>query len=288
VGLGGSDCVAPVLLARFRGIKTIIFESNSVPGLAVRCLERLAHCVAVQWSETARYLRSGRTKVLGNPVRSSILAANRRDACRRLGLDPRRLTLLAMGGSQGALRLNEIFLAALRKLKIRHIQVLHLTGTEHLAECVKRAEGLEVTYRPLGFLERMQDAYAAADFAFGRAGGSSLAELTAVGIPAILVPYPYAADDHQRANAQLLAAAEAAVMIPQTDLNDERLAQAIDALVCSRAMRERMASNSKRIGRPRAAFDVAAEIASMAGFGMLIDASRTTRGTDTKRLAKAA
>ncbi|NLW49467.1 MAG: UDP-N-acetylglucosamine--N-acetylmuramyl-(pentapeptide) pyrophosphoryl-undecaprenol N-acetylglucosamine transferase [Candidatus Brocadiaceae bacterium] len=268
VGLGGVNSVLPVLVARTLGMRTAVLESNALPGRAVRALAPVCDCVLLHWPQAAAGLRARRTVLTGSPVRPEVLAGDRRAARRRLGLCPLRPTLLAMGGSQGALALNEALLSALGLVRAggADVQVLHLTGAGLLNGTRERAARMGLTgYRAVGFMERMADAYAAADVVLARAGGSTLAELTALGLPAILVPYPYATDGHQVANAEAAAAAGAAVVIPQSALTAQSLADAILALVRDDARRGRMAACARRIGRPRAARAAALHLAALAG-----------------------
>jgi UDP-N-acetylglucosamine--N-acetylmuramyl-(pentapeptide) pyrophosphoryl-undecaprenol N-acetylglucosamine transferase len=267
VGLGGSDCFVPLVTARLCGVKTVLFEGNAAPGRAVRALAPLADLVVAQWPVTTRRLRARRVLVAGNPVRRRLLATGRREASARLGLAPGKRTLLAMGGSQGALALNEALWAAMEMLQAAGagLQVVHLTGPDHLAAALEMRRRLGALYRPIGFLDRMEDAYAAADLVVSRAGASSLAQLTALGLPPILVPLPQA-DGHQAANARVLQDAAAAMTIPQSELTPIRLAKAVRRLADDESLRAQMARNARALGRPEAALTVASELAALAGF----------------------
>jgi UDP-N-acetylglucosamine--N-acetylmuramyl-(pentapeptide) pyrophosphoryl-undecaprenol N-acetylglucosamine transferase len=279
VGLGASDCVVPVLTARALGMKTTVLEANVVPGLAVKLLAPLADCVVLQFERAGRGLHARRTEELGNPVRASLFGVERRAARRRLGLNPDKTTLLATGGSQGAAKLNDALFGAIRILAESHteLQVLHLTGVDHLPAALARAQEEGLTgYRPVGFMERMEDAYAAADFVLARSGASTLAELTALGLPSILVPYPYSAGNHQELNADLLAQAGAAIKISQRDLTDRALAEAAARLAGSRTFRGRAAFNARRLGKPQAAEKVAGLLATVAGFADRLSANART------------
>jgi len=269
MGLGSYNSAVPVLVGRLLGVKTALMAADVLPGLAVRLLAPMVDRVMVQYAEALPALKARSTAVTGLPVRRRILQADRRAAMRRLGLRPGRPTLLAAGGSQGALALNETLYRALEMAFARHsdLQVIHLTGIDHLQSALDRRLSLRGSYRPIGFLERMEDAYAAADFFFGRAGASTLAELTALGLPSILVPYPYAANDHQRLNAEVLSAAGAAITMDQSELTPERLAEALMALAGDARMRRRMSERAASKGRPDAADNVAHELADLAGFG---------------------
>jgi len=269
LGLGSYNSAVPALLARACGVPTALLEANAVPGAAVRMLAPLADCVLLQWGKARPLLRARRAVASGLPVRREIVTAERAHALRRLGLSPDKPTLLATGGSQGALALNQALFGAVRRLYAEgvELQVIHLTGVDHLQAALDTGLSGLGPYRAIGFLDRMQDAYAAADFALARAGGSTLAELTAVGLPSILVPYPYAANAHQQANARLLAHAGAAIAIDQKDLTVERLADCIRALATDASLRARMAECAQTQGRPDAARRVAQELAVLAGFG---------------------
>jgi UDP-N-acetylglucosamine--N-acetylmuramyl-(pentapeptide) pyrophosphoryl-undecaprenol N-acetylglucosamine transferase len=250
----------------------MVFESNAIPGRVVRLLAPFVDCVQLQWPIAARRLRARRVLISGNPVRPDVLQHDRRSARIRLGLYPDRCTLLAMGGSQGALALNEALVQALRTsseegLLLPHgLQVLHLTGSEHLEEVQRQSLPPGLRYRTRAFLSRMQDAYAAADLVLARAGGATLAELTASALPSILVPYPYATENHQAANAAVLAEAGAAVVLSQRKLTPRKLGKLIAGLVNHPDRRQAMAARARALGRPDAASVVAAELASMAGF----------------------
>ena len=269
VGLGSYNSAAPVLAARMAGVRTALVAADALPGVAVRLLAPFADVVLVQWGEVIPRLKARRAVVTGLPVRERILSAERRAALMRFGFSAERPTLLAMGGSQGALALNRTLYEALRLAAGRGVdlQVIHLTGIDHLQAALDRQLGGSINYRPIGFLDRVEDAYAAADFAFGRAGASTLAELTARGLPSVLVPYPYAANDHQSLNAALLSESGAAIAIPQPELSAERLCETLTALAGDAALRGRMAENALHQGRPDAAVRAARELAELAGFG---------------------
>jgi UDP-N-acetylglucosamine--N-acetylmuramyl-(pentapeptide) pyrophosphoryl-undecaprenol N-acetylglucosamine transferase len=289
IGLGGHNSVVPCMLARMSQIRTALFESNAVPGAAVRLLAPFADRVMVQWPAAARGMFARRVSITGNPVRPAVLEGNREAAAARLGISPLTCTMLVLGGSQGALALNRAIWPALRLLQEGGtvLQVIHLTGPAHLREAEQRSRGLR-GYRAFAFMHRMGDAYAAADFVLARAGGSTLAEVTALGLPAILVPYPFAASDHQLANAELLSKAGAAIKIRQSELTEQRLARAMERLAGDSRCRRAMARASSGMGRPLAAMTVAAEIADLAGFGLHRQAHRRQADSNLQALQRAA
>ena len=265
VGLGGSGCAIPVAAARALNVPTILIESNAIPGAAVRLLAPWVDSVQAQWPATKRRLEGAVCRLNGIPVRQRIFQGNRPRARKRFGLSGDRYTLLAMGGSQGALSLNKTLLATLKDFPLprRKLQVLHLTGSRHLSEArgFDAPEGL--VYRPVGYLEDMEEAYAAADLVLCRAGGSTLAELTALGKPSVLVPYPHATDDHQMANAEALADRGAAKCVAEPDLSPARLASLLSTMVENPRSLSRMGDRARRLGSPEAARTIACELCSM-------------------------
>jgi len=289
LGLGSYNCAVPVLVARAFGVKTALLEANARPGAAVRLLAPFVDSVMVQWGEVIPRLKLRRAVVTGLPVREHLLSAERGAALCRLGLRADRPTLLATGGSQGALALNKTLYEALRMTAARgvELQVIHLTGIDHLQAALDERAGLGAGYRPFGFLGRMEDAYAAADFALARTGGSTLAELTALGLPSILVPHPYGSD-HQRHNAELLGEVGAAMVIAQSELTAERLCDALTALACDLALRRRMAERALHQGQPDAAARVAGELAALAGFVPHMEQTTTRTEETPGRTSRAA
>ncbi len=265
VGLGSHNSFVPVTLANALGLRTALFAADAVPGRLVRLLAPLADRVFLQWRAAEHRLVTRNARVTGIPVRAALFGVERAAARRRLGLREDLCTLLAVGGSQGALPINRTLDGALRRLD-GGLQVLHLTGVEHLPAALESPVNQADWYRPIGFLPRIGDAYAAADFVLGRAGASTLAELTALGLPSILVPYPHHPDRHQYANAGLLRRAGAAIVLEQAGMTERRLLSVIGRLAEDTDLRARMARNARRLGRPMAARAVAGELAALAGF----------------------
>lgn len=248
------------------GVPLVIHEQNSIPGLTNRVASRWADRTAVTFPGSAtRFARPERCVVTGNPVRTELigidLASTRRDARRRLGLDPDTLTVLAFGGSQGAESLNLAITAAYPRLDGTPVQILHAAGSRGFDAARERWEQLDVEdgakVRTVEFIDDMASAYAAADVVVCRAGATSIAELTVLGIPAVLVPYPHATADHQTENARALERAGGAVTIDDDELDGKRLAEVLTPLLRHTAAREEMARNSRVFGRPDAAERVA-------------------------------
>lgn len=274
VGMGGYVSV-PVALAALRARRALVLhEQNAVPGLANRTLARTARTVALAFAEARRaFPRRTTTVVTGNPVREAILAvptdreALAAEARRELDLEDGRRTLVVLGGSQGALHVNRAVVAALGRLERDDLQVVLLTGPAHVAATEASLPGAtQVRVRVLGFLERMELAYAVADLVVARAGATTVAELAVCGLPAIVIPYPYATGRHQEANARALQRAGGATMLLDDELDGRVLAERIAWLLDDDDRRRAMAERSSSWGRPDAA-DALAEVVLAAGGG---------------------
>ncbi len=259
LGTGGYVSGPVSLAAKLLGVPLLLQEQNSIPGLTNRWLSRIANEVHLSFLEARRYFpRRDHLKITGNPVRAIILSGEREQGLREFRLDAHRPTLFVFGGSLGAKRINAAALDALRRLKNRvDVQCILQTGRED-HEAVKQAverEQLPATVLP--FVRQMHLAYAAADLVVCRAGAMTLAEIAVCGRPSILVPYPFAAHDHQRVNATNLADRGAAVMIEDGQLDGERLAQEIAHLLADRQALSRMSANARLFARPDAAARIA-------------------------------
>jgi UDP-N-acetylglucosamine--N-acetylmuramyl-(pentapeptide) pyrophosphoryl-undecaprenol N-acetylglucosamine transferase len=260
LGVGGYASVAGVLAARLAGVPTVLQEQNALPGLANRLLGRVADHVCLGFAAAASYFPAASAAHTGNPIRAAVLATPAVPHVDRLGL-------LAFGGSQGARRINEAMVAAVPRLLARgaRLDVRHQTGAADLdsTRAAYAAAGAPAAVE--AFIDDMGAAYAAAHVVVARAGAMSCAELAARGLPAVLVPYPYAAGDHQRRNAEALVAAGAARMILDRVLDGERLATELAALVDDEPRRLRMAAHAASLGRPDAAARVADACLRLAG-----------------------
>ena len=261
---GGYLALPLVLAARARGIPTLVWEGNVLPGRATRAIGRFATRVAVSFPPTLEAF-PGNSFVSGTPIRS-FEGIDREAARRAFGLGPHDRLLLAFGGSQAVARMNGAVLGALPRL-LADWHVLHLAGDDGMADAGAARQALpdelRSRYTAEPFLtDRMADALVAADLVLGRAGSSTCAELAAAGVPSILVPYPYAGA-HQRYNAGYLAEQGAAVVVADEELTPDRLLAETTAPLDDGRRRE-MAEAARRLGRPHAARALAAELLAMA------------------------
>jgi len=240
VAMGGYPSLPTVIGARMRGIPVVIHESGATAGRANRVAARFTRNIAVSFA-SAKF--PGRTpRVTGMPLNPQNLTGN-------AGAYPKPMVFIT-GGSQGSVRLNELAVGLAERWS--DINIVLKTGRNHPVE----GRGVLQAY---DYLDSIGDAYASADVVITRAGASTVAELAVWGLPSILVPYPFAADDHQRANAEVLVRAGAAAMIPDRELTPKRLADAIAGLVTDSARRTQMAAKARALGRPEAAARVAME-----------------------------
>lgn len=254
---GGYAGAAGAAAAVLRRKPLVIFEPNAVPGRTNLVLARWAARIAIAYADCAPHFGKSaqpRVVVTGTPVRADIGAAAPAASRAAFGLAPDRFTLLVVGGSAGARSLNQALTAAAPALLGAGAQILHQTGRANI-EAVRAATGaLEGRgYVPVAYLENMGQAYAAADLILCRAGASTLAEVTACGLPAILVPYPFAVGDHQTYNAKALVDAGAGRLIPDRELTPEGLADAVLFYLRHPEERERAARASRSLARPDAA-----------------------------------
>ena len=274
VGMGGFVSVPAVLAASRMHRPVVLHEQNAVPGLANRALARMARVVALSFPEAAStFPRRARTVVTGNPIREAIAAVPaERDslatmARKELELEEHRRTVVVFGGSQGALHVDRAAVGACRILRDRgDLQVLLLTGPAHHDAMVR---GLprdgSLVVRTLPFLDRMELAYAVADLVVARAGAATVAEVTACGLPAVFIPYPYATARHQEANARAVQRAGGATVLLDDQLTPEELADRIDALIGHEERLRAMAALSAAWGRPDAAKRLAEVVVEAAG-----------------------
>lgn len=254
IGVGGYASGAITLVAFFMSVPTMILEQNSMPGLTNRILGKFVNVVCITYQESISFFPKSKTFFTGNPVRMNVLRGNRESAFRLFSLDRDFFTIFAFGGSSGAKSINSAVVDSLNYLHdLRDkIQFLHQTGMKDFENVrdAYRKSGFKGTITP--FIYQMGEAYAVADVVISRAGATTLAEETALGKPAILVPFPFAAGGHQELNARKLLEIGAAKMIPDRELRGETLSGAIRELYTSEALRAEMQQRSRSVGRPDA------------------------------------
>jgi UDP-N-acetylglucosamine--N-acetylmuramyl-(pentapeptide) pyrophosphoryl-undecaprenol N-acetylglucosamine transferase len=261
VGTGGYVCGPILFVASMLGIPTVVHESNSYPGVTTRLLAKRVTTIFIAFEEARHWLKRADVTLVGTPTRDILVTIPRDEGRKFFQISPDKKTLLVFGGSLGAASINDAVLESLEGLMKAGIQLIWQTGRIDY-ERVRQA----VNDRTVGwlgpFIDRMEYAFGAADLVLCRAGATTIAELTRVGKPAVVVPYPLAAADHQTHNAQAMADAGAAVMIADTEIK-RKLKESVLGLLSDASRLERMSKASGLLGKPHAASEIAAAILGM-------------------------
>jgi UDP-N-acetylglucosamine--N-acetylmuramyl-(pentapeptide) pyrophosphoryl-undecaprenol N-acetylglucosamine transferase len=268
LGTGGYVSVPALMGARRAHAKIFLQEQNSYPGLATRLFAKNADTVFIAYPQAKKYLKSEANFFeVGNPLRPDFTIASKNDGLKFFGLSEKKKTLLIFGGSQGAEALNQKMKNNLEKFKqSENIQLIWQAGKYKFDEYKNAFEKSGVDGAILEFIERMEMAYAAADLAFCRSGALSLSELAATGIPSILVPYPYAAEDHQYYNAKVFEEKGAAVVLRQTDLDSFDLFEYVSRLFMDEPKLKRMSESAKSLADLSASEKIARKIIEVLGW----------------------
>ena len=266
VGTGAYVSIPVAVAAAMLRIPLVLHEANAIPGVANRLAGRWAAAVAVSFPEMERWFRAPVT-LTGNPIRPEVAtldrSAHRTEAYEHFGLETGRRTLLVFGGSQGARRINEAALGAYERWRADpRLQVLHLVGAKELPTAEARLVDLRspedrVLWRLVGSTDRMDLAYTAADLTVCRSGAATLFEIASAGLPGIVVPYPYATADHQRANAQPLVDSEAVVLLMDADCTAGSMGELVDDILFDEARLGAMSTSIHGFARPHAAESLA-------------------------------
>lgn len=253
-GVGGYASLPMVFTAAFKKIPSIILEQNTVPGLANKILGKFVDAIAITYPETIDYFPKEKVYLTGTPIRREILFGDRNRAFEIFNLEKGRLTLLIFGGSLGARKINKAItegLSYLINLRDR-IQIIHQTGESDHEWVAKEYKNLSFKATILPFIYDMPEAYAAADLIVCRAGASTVAEITALGKASILIPYPYAAYNHQELNARRLLSRGACEMILDRELNGEIISKKINKILTDSRIKKEMEIASLAFGKSNA------------------------------------
>jgi UDP-N-acetylglucosamine--N-acetylmuramyl-(pentapeptide) pyrophosphoryl-undecaprenol N-acetylglucosamine transferase len=266
IGVGGFASGPVLLLAALRGRPTMVLEQNALPGFTNRVLARVVRAAAVTFEESLTYF-PGTGFVAGNPVRPEFFEAGGQEADDRDDAPPRAARVLIFGGSQGSHAINMAMVAAAERLAAAsdRVAITHQTGPRDLDLVRDAYQRAGLGARAEAFLYEMHREMTEADLVVSRAGATTVAELAAAGRPAILVPLPTAADDHQRKNAEVMQRLGAAVYLDERDLSGERLAHEMLSLAADRPRRAAMARAARTVARPDAARQIADRVWMLAG-----------------------
>jgi len=261
IGTGGYVCGSVLLAAALLNVPTLIHEQNAFPGITNKILARLVDVIAVNFAEAKKYFpNNNKVIVTGNPIRSDMLSISKEEGLREFSFDRGLPVVFVVGGSRGAKKVNESVLKlAKQAARQKSFQMLHMTGdTQYqdiIGKCKEREIPLDTKYlKVVPYLHNMPYALAAADVAISRCGASTLSEITALGKPSILIPYPYATDNHQEYNARALEKNGAAVVILERDLTEELLYNEVMDMLNKPAKTEQMKIKSRELGKTDAAY----------------------------------
>ena len=262
VGVGGYASGPAVITAHFMGIKTAIAEQNAIPGLTNRILGRFVNRIFLTFSETKRWFSEKKIVVTGNPIRKEFSKGEKYPE-----KTDDRFTLFIFGGSQGAHTINRTVLDSIEYLKgIKDkLKIMHQTGNDDLKWVTEVYTDYGMDAEVFSFINDMASAYRSADLLICRAGATTIAEITASGKAAILVPFPLAANDHQTRNAHVLAAAGAAEMIPERDLSGKLLAEVVLRFYRNPEAIRKMEEVSIKLGNIGAAAGIVDECLALCG-----------------------
>jgi UDP-N-acetylglucosamine--N-acetylmuramyl-(pentapeptide) pyrophosphoryl-undecaprenol N-acetylglucosamine transferase len=255
IGTGGYVCGPVVYAAAKLGVPTIIHEQNSVPGLTNKFLSRYVNKIAVCFSDASDYFPKNKVVFTGNPRASEVIGKDGVQGRLSVGLSTTNPTVLIFGGSRGARPINEAVVKSLSELAKKPYQVLYITGDVHYDEVKKEAELVgnpeNVIIKP--FIHNMPEVLAGVDLVVSRAGATTLAELTSLGIPSILIPSPYVTNNHQEKNARSLVVQGAAELLLEKDLNNKSLIHSIDRVLLDQEKLTGMKKKAKKMGVPDSA-----------------------------------
>lgn len=264
VGTGGYVSFPVLFWAQWKRVPNVVEEQNSVPGLVTRLLAPRANLVFLGFPESGEFFsRLENLLFTGNPVRKD-LAKSREEGAKTFGLSPNKKTVFIFGGSQGARRLNETVRNWIVAGRLGDIQILWQTGPKWFSENESALTGKLANVKILPYIEDIAAAYASSDLVVCRAGALSIAELTTLGKPSILIPYELAAADHQTKNAEAVARAGGAVMLKEKELTAGVLENKVSAMLSHASELKKMAARAKAFGKPEAARQMVDEILKLA------------------------
>lgn len=271
IGTGGYVCGPVMMAASLMGIPTLIQEQNVVPGITNKILSNFVSRIATGAIEANKHFPQDKVIFTGNPIRDEVVNTQREPGYSAFELDPAKKTVLVSGGSRGARSINRAMVGVLKHFAgSKRVQILHATGKAEHEDILRRITEAGVDLNKFSnlkvypYLYNMPQAMAVADLAVFRAGATGLAELTAKGIPAVLIPYPYAAENHQEFNARAIEKAGAAKVILNKDISAEILISTIEELLADDRHLQEMAERSHSIGHPEAAATIAEMIIELA------------------------
>ncbi|MDQ6527795.1 undecaprenyldiphospho-muramoylpentapeptide beta-N-acetylglucosaminyltransferase [Flavobacterium sp. LHD-85] len=261
IGTGGFASGPLLQAAGSAGIPTVVQEQNSYPGITNKLLSKKANAICVAYQNLERFFPKEKIVLTGNPVRQDLIdiASKRDEAIAFYGLDPNKKTLLVLGGSLGARRINQLIEKELQNFLSQDVQVIWQCGKLYFEDYKKYNQP---NVKVVDFIERMDFVYAASDVIISRAGASSVSELCIVGKPVIFIPSPNVAEDHQTKNAQAIVDEKGAILLKESEL-DSQFSIVFEALLKDFGKQKQLSDNIKKLAKPRATQDIVAEIVKL-------------------------
>ncbi len=264
IGTGGYVCGPVVLAASLMGIPTLIHEQNAFPGVTNKILSKLADNIVITFEEARNYFKASRKVYFtGNPLRHGFFAVSKADGLKHFGFSKDLPLILIVGGSRGAKKVNQCVIKLVKECQAhKKNQILHITGQSQYESCMDlyKLNGVSMEsnlIKVLPYLHNMPDALAACDLVISRCGAGVISEITALGKPSILIPFPFATDNHQEYNGRALEKAGAAIVILENELTDDILYEQLKNLLSDSRRLDMMSINSKKLGKPKASSDIA-------------------------------
>ena len=253
IGTGGYVCGPVVFAAARLNVPTLIHEQNSLPGVTNKFLARYVDKVAICFEEARQYFPKNKVELTGNPRASEVVKTPRIGKA-ALDLNPRKKTVVIAGGSRGAEPINEVVVELIAKFEAASYEVVFATGTKHYEEIAKRIQAPTLkNVHVMPFIKNMPHYLVHTDLFVGRAGATSIAELTALGVPSILIPSPYVTANHQEYNAKSVTDHGGGVLILERDLTAKQLLNQIEAIIGDDQIHRTYQESSKSLGTPDAA-----------------------------------
>ncbi|WP_427872275.1 undecaprenyldiphospho-muramoylpentapeptide beta-N-acetylglucosaminyltransferase [Flavobacterium sp. MMS24-S5] len=261
IGTGGFASGPLLQAAGSAGIPTVVQEQNSYPGITNKLLSKKANAICVAYENLERFFPKEKIVLTGNPVRQDLIdiESKREEAIAFYGLEPNKKTLLVLGGSLGARRINQLIEKELQNFLSQDVQVIWQCGKLYFEDYKKYNQP---NVKVVDFIERMDFVYAASDVIISRAGASSVSELCIVGKPVIFIPSPNVAEDHQTKNAQAIVDAKGAILLKESEL-DSQFSIVFEALLKDSGKQKQLSDNIKKLAKPRATQDIVAEIVKL-------------------------
>jgi UDP-N-acetylglucosamine--N-acetylmuramyl-(pentapeptide) pyrophosphoryl-undecaprenol N-acetylglucosamine transferase len=259
IGTGGFASGPLLQMANSAGIPTVIQEQNSYPGITNKLLSKKANSICVAYENLERFFPKEKIRLTGNPVRQDLIDVDskRKEAISYFKLNPEKKTLLVLGGSLGARRINQLIAKELDFFTSKNVQVIWQCGKFYIEEYQQfnTRENIQV----VAFIDKMDLVYAAADFVISRAGASSVSELCLVGNPVIFIPSPNVAEDHQTKNAQAIVDKKGAILMKENEL-EEKFETVFNNLLIDENLQKELSANIKTLAKPNATKDIVEEI----------------------------